>query len=243
MTGRYALSQDSPEFIWVAVVPRVINLKFFLEDQARTTMSSSVEPTTSFVGNSRGSALIVAVLAVAAITAVIGMSIFSRSQSIVKTGKVYREQVTKTQVVQELEFIFATPALCKSMIKISGSTFQITSGFQVGTGADAVLSSDSKFSILAMRLENIVDLGAGAKSADFVVITKNTADPKETRQHRSAFNAAYTADAAGNLTDCHIIMTLPQACAELGMVYSGGRCQLCEKLGGSWSGTACSLSE
>jgi hypothetical protein len=69
------------------------------------------------------------------------------------------------------------------------------------------------------------------------------ADAKETRQHRSVFNAAYVADASGNLTDCRIIVSPAQACAELGMVYSGNRCQLCEKMGGTWSGTACSLLE
>jgi hypothetical protein len=204
---------------------------------------SPAESTTSFVANSRGSALIVAVLAIAAISAVIGMSIFSRAQSVVKSGTVYRDQITKSQVAHELQLIFANTALCKSMIKLSGSTFQITSGFQIGTGENAVLSSDPRFSILAMRLENIADLGGGVKSADFVVMTKNIADAKETRQHRSVFNAAYVADASGNLTDCRIIVSPAQACAELGMVYSGNRCQLCEKMGGTWSGTACSLLE
>lgn len=171
------------------------------------------------------------------------MSIFSRAQTVVKSGTVYRDQITKSQVAHELQFIFANPNLCKSMIKVTGSTFQITSGFQIGTGSEAVLSSDPRFRILSMQLENIADLGGGVKSADFVVITKNTADAKETRQHRSVFNAAYLADGSGNLTDCHIIVTPAQACAELGMAYSGNRCQLCETMGGKWSGSACELPE
>ena len=146
-------------------------------------------------------------------------------------------------MAHELQLIFANPDLCKSMIKVSGSTFQITSGFQIGTGSNAVLSSDPKFNIIAMRLENIANLGSGVKSADFVVITQNIADAKDTRQHRSFFNAAYVADGAGNLTDCHIIVTPAQACAELGMSYTGSRCQLCENMGGKWAGSACSLPE
>jgi hypothetical protein len=180
---------------------------------------------------------------IAGFSVLVGITIFSRSQNVVKAGASYRDQVTKDQVTHELSVIFANPAICRNIVKVSGTTFQINGGFQTGTGANAVLSADTRFRIRAMRLENIVSLGGGANSADFVVLTQNTADPNDTKWHRSAFNAAYTADASGNLTDCHIIVSAAAACTELGITYSGGRCQLCEVMGGAWSGSACSLPE
>jgi hypothetical protein len=195
------------------------------------------------IQSNKGSALFIAVLVLAATSMIIGFSIYNRSQNMGKIGNTYRGQVMSSQVAHELEVIFANPTLCKNLIKITGTNFVVTGGFQTTTESGAaVLSADKSVLIKQMLIQNAADLGSGLKRADFTVQTQKANDQAGNSAHQSKFTAVYTADASGNLTDCRLAMTAQEACSEIGMTYSGGRCQLCEKMGGTWSGSVCAFT-